>query len=244
LEKGLKDHTDKFHQSAEHLIHTWEVVAGERTGQYMRNGPTQSWADFDGNVDSPGDAIHWERSVAPYVKDMSGRVYWRYLPKLSYSKAAHLPKMFAIWYPRYKPGQWRQHRDALEKVREALEDNDSNARMFVYSKVVGGQVGCMLFALVWIVGLKCGQTRLTFGTNWKKHLVKVRGMRFLMLAALQLKITILRCYYSDPNSLRQYQSKLKKINNKKPRICGVFCFYKSKARSPFPLTDLVTWPFS
>ena len=139
LEKGLKDHTDKFHQSAEHLVHTWEVVAGERTGQYMRNGPTQNWADFDVNVDHPGDAVHWERSVAPYVKDMSGRVYWRYLPKLSYSKATHLAKMFAIWYPRYKPGQWRQHRDALEKVREALEDNDSNARMFVYSKVVGGQ---------------------------------------------------------------------------------------------------------
>ena len=69
---------------------------------------------------------------------MSGRVYWRYLPKLSYSKATHLPKMFAIWYPRYKSGQWRQHRDALEKVREALKDNDSNVRMFVYSKVVGG----------------------------------------------------------------------------------------------------------
>jgi len=25
LEKGLKDHTDKFHQSAEHLIHTWDL---------------------------------------------------------------------------------------------------------------------------------------------------------------------------------------------------------------------------
>ena len=38
LENGLKDHNDKFHQSTEHLVRTWEVVAGERTGQYMRNG--------------------------------------------------------------------------------------------------------------------------------------------------------------------------------------------------------------
>jgi hypothetical protein len=37
----------------------------------------------------------------------------------------------------------------------------------------------MLFALIWIVGLTCGQIRLTFGTNWKKHLVKVRGDEIL-----------------------------------------------------------------
>ena len=69
LEKGLKDHTDKFHQSAEHLVHTWEVVAGERTGQYMRNGPTQSWADFDANFGAKMALIYRLADIAKTSKN-------------------------------------------------------------------------------------------------------------------------------------------------------------------------------
>ncbi|MBT6711053.1 MAG: hypothetical protein HOB22_05005, partial [Candidatus Marinimicrobia bacterium] len=54
LEKGLKDHTDRFHQTLDHAVNTWQVIAGDRTGQFVRTTYPQGWADFDAYQDLPG----------------------------------------------------------------------------------------------------------------------------------------------------------------------------------------------
>ncbi len=140
LEKGLKDHTDRFHQSEQHAINTWQVVAGNRTGQYLRTTRHRDWADFDNPIENlPGDQAHWERAVAPHVESMAGNVYWRFVPNLSYNPPQVPPKMFSVWYVQYKSGAWVAHRDALLKIIEARKENNSTAQVAAYAKAVGGE---------------------------------------------------------------------------------------------------------
>ncbi len=139
LEKGLKDHTDRFHQSGEHAINTWQVVAGDRTGQYLRTTRHKDWADFDTHVDLPGDQAHWERAVAPHIGSIGGNVYWRLVPNLSYNPPQGPSKMFLVWYVQYKAGAWLTHRDALLKIIEARKENESTAQIATYAKAVGGE---------------------------------------------------------------------------------------------------------
>jgi hypothetical protein len=139
LEKGLKDHTDRFHQTSDHAVNTWEVVAGDRTGQFLRTTNLQGWADFDAYQDLPGDPSHWDRSVSPHLKSTSGNVFWKLDTELSYNHHQSPPKMLALWKVQYKAGAWKKHRDALLKVRQAQEENRSNSRLTVYSKAIGGE---------------------------------------------------------------------------------------------------------
>ena len=139
LEKGLKDHTDRFHQTSDHAVNTWEVVAGDRTGQFLRTTNLQGWADFDAYQDLPGDPSHWDRSVSPHLKSTSGNVFWKLDTELSYNPHQSPPKMLALWKVQYKAGAWKEHRDALLKVRQAQEENRSNSRLMVYSKAIGGE---------------------------------------------------------------------------------------------------------
>ena len=139
LEKGLKDHTDRFHQTSDHAVNTWEVVAGDRTGQFLRTTNLQGWADFDAYQDLPGDPSHWDRSVSPHLKSTSGNVFWKLDTELSYNPHQSPPKMLALWKVQYKAGAWKKHRDALLKVRQAQEENRSNSRLTVYSKAIGGE---------------------------------------------------------------------------------------------------------
>ena len=139
LAKGLKDHTDRFHQSADHTVITWEVVAGVRTGQFLRNTRHQGWADFDAYQDLPGDLAHWERAVGPHLESIGGNVYWRYLPDLSYNPPQSTPKMFIVWLVQYKAGGWKKHHDTLLKIQEARKKNNSTHQVSVYAKSIGGE---------------------------------------------------------------------------------------------------------
>ncbi|MDP6533462.1 MAG: hypothetical protein QF845_00015 [Candidatus Marinimicrobia bacterium] len=139
LEKGLKDHTDRFHQSFDHTINTWQVVAGKRTGQYLRSTRHQGWADFDAYQDLPGDPEHWQRAVAPHVESLGGNEYWRFLPDYSYNPPQTTPKMFTVWFVQYKAGQWSKHRDAVLKIIQARKDNNSDHQSAAYAKAVGGK---------------------------------------------------------------------------------------------------------
>jgi len=139
LEKGLKDHTDRFHQTLDHAVNTWQVVAGDRTGQFVRTTYPQGWADFDAYQDLPGDPSHWERSVSPHLEGTAGNVFWKFDAELSYNPPQSPPKMIAFWKVQYKAGAWKKHRDALLKVRQAQKENNSKSRLMVYSKAIGGE---------------------------------------------------------------------------------------------------------
>ncbi|MBT6936825.1 MAG: hypothetical protein HN982_04485 [Candidatus Marinimicrobia bacterium] len=137
--KGLKDHTTKFHQTLDHAVNTWEVVAGDRTGQFLRTTYHQGWVDFDEYQDLPGDPSHWERSITPHVKSTSGNVFWKFNAELSHNPPKTPPKMFAFWKVQYKAGGWKKHHDALLKVRQAQKENNSKSQIIVYSKAIGGE---------------------------------------------------------------------------------------------------------
>ncbi len=139
LEKVLKDHTDRFHQSADHAINTWQVIAGDRTGQFLRTTSLQGWADFDGYQDLPGDQSHWNRSVEPHLQGIGGNVYWKFVPELSFNPPQSTPKMFAVWIVQYKAGGWVKHRDALLKIFEARKENNSSHQVATYTKAIGGE---------------------------------------------------------------------------------------------------------
>ncbi|GIS72107.1 MAG: hypothetical protein CM1200mP10_16840 [Candidatus Neomarinimicrobiota bacterium] len=118
-----------------------------------------------------------------------------------------------------------QHRDALEKVREALEDNDSNVRMFVYSKVVGGPGRMYAICFGMDSWAEMWPDKTNLWDKLEKTFGEGRGMRFLMLAAQRLKITILKGLLFRPDlSTPSIKVKQKKKINKKnpPKILGGF----------------------
>lgn len=139
LEKGLKDHTDKFHQSADHAVNTWQVVAGRRTGQYLRTTSNEGWEGFDTYQDLPGDQAHWDRAVTPHLESTSGLSFWKFNVDYSYNPPQSTPKMFAVWLVQYKAGAWSKYRDAVLKINQANKDNKSDYQVAAYSLRIGGE---------------------------------------------------------------------------------------------------------
>ena len=115
------------------------MVAGDRTGQFVRTTYPQGWADFDAYQDLPGDPSHWDRSVSPHLEGTAGNVFWKFDAELSYNPPQSPPKMIAFWKVQYKAGAWKKHRDALLKVRQAQKENNSKSRLMVYAKAIGGE---------------------------------------------------------------------------------------------------------
>jgi len=142
LEKGLKDHNDKFHKRAGYEVYMWQIVSGDDYGSYLRGTGRKNWKDFDNEDDPPEDTEHWNKYVTPYVEKSTGQEYWQRYSNLSYnglgnnSSAAMLNvSMFLV-----HDGYASEFLSLQAQVKEANEKTKHKSRYGFYRRVNGGDM--------------------------------------------------------------------------------------------------------
>ena len=67
LEKGLKDHVEKFHGKGQWPEYYHDVLTGPNAGSLMGWSGPHTFKAMDNRVRSPEDFKHWEKYVVPFV---------------------------------------------------------------------------------------------------------------------------------------------------------------------------------
>jgi hypothetical protein len=98
FESAWKAHLQKYHKGDDkRMVH--EILSGDRAGTYqLISGPT-SFADMD--VEKSTDVAHnldYDKTVVPYVNDMSGSYIYRHADTLSYNGAVTADKFITTIY--------------------------------------------------------------------------------------------------------------------------------------------------
>jgi len=107
-------------------LYVWEVISGERTGQYMVAVSTEAWAGFDNSaVSADENTEKFQELMGKYVVSVQTH-FLDHLPDVSWHETEDQPppplavmRVFDIEY-----GKWGEFYTLLRKFREAAEEGD------------------------------------------------------------------------------------------------------------------------
>lgn len=141
FEEGVRRHTSAMQEAGD--TRTWvmfEVIAGERTGQYVVGTFNHAWADFD--QPPPVDRATGERSmtenISPHVEGVEIQYAVRD-PELSmWSPDDPIAPMYQVIEWTIKPGHMPAFETFLAKVRAAFEGMGEGGSYSIFRPVIGG----------------------------------------------------------------------------------------------------------
>ncbi|HJN67821.1 MAG: hypothetical protein V1257_08780 [Candidatus Neomarinimicrobiota bacterium] len=170
LEKGLKDHNDKFHKRAGYEVYTWQIISGDDYGSYLRATGRKNWKDFDNEDDPPEDAEHWNKYVTPYVEESTGQEYWKRYSNLSYNGLADnsSSEMSNVTFFSIRDGYASEFLELQAQAKEANENTKRKSRYSFYRRVNGGdmmEMGTVTAVNSWA---DMESTGMTFGDRINK----------------------------------------------------------------------------
>jgi hypothetical protein len=175
FEEGVKAHMENMLRAGDESVWvTYEVVAGERSGQFMVGTFDHAWADFD--QAPPVDPARAQQSMAdnisPHVQDF--RVQWmeRMVDLGGWTPESPRAPMYEVITFQIRPGQDRVFEHFLTKLKGAMAETGSMPAYSVFLPVIGGGGG------QWAVSVP-HQSFAEFGTgsrDWMEQLlVQVYG---------------------------------------------------------------------
>ena len=141
LEKGIANHSQKFHSDGKWPEYVHEIIAGERTGQYFHFSAPHRWEDFDKRVRSEKDIRDWQINLLPYIDENSSslqRSFFRFLPELSLPYEGNF-NMYRVNYVYVKPGKDADYRYFLSRTNEAHKKLKDGHKHHRYVKVLGSE---------------------------------------------------------------------------------------------------------
>ena len=148
FEAGLVAH-NAFHvaQKDPSALFTWQVISGERNGQYVRASFGHTWADFDTEekmapADDADSAVH----LTPYITHSDPGTY-RFIPEISRPAAGEPTPLARILVFHVKFGKSRQFEGAVAKIHAALNDVEDWGNYLWYELVEGGPVPTYVLSL-------------------------------------------------------------------------------------------------
>lgn len=142
FEEGLKRHNDFHRQQNDPVrLNTFEILTGERAGQYIRVTGGHHWADFDAEEqNAAADAADSAVNLDPYIASGIPRIY-NFLPNLSRPRPGGGPSpMAALITFRLKGGRSvPKFMNAISKVNAAARKTNWPVHTFWYVLVNGGE---------------------------------------------------------------------------------------------------------
>tara|TARA_B100001123_G_scaffold141850_1_gene164792 strand:- start:263 stop:1015 length:753 start_codon:yes stop_codon:yes gene_type:complete len=136
LEKGLADHTEKFHPTDGWPEYFFDVISGPNAGSLMGFSGPHNWKSFDERVRSQGDVDHFNKFILPYVDNKNSSIdFWVYLPDVSYNPATW--KMAHLSYNYTVPGTNGEYLEFLEAMMKVKKANKSDVSHEIYKVVTG-----------------------------------------------------------------------------------------------------------
>ena len=142
---GLKEHTEKHHKKGVSRVRTHQVISGPKNGWYVRISGPFTWADVDkfrAELNSKAHAAHGAKTVAPYVGESIGPMYWTNLTDLGYNPdtSGKPSKMIRINFTHVNPLMDGDYIELRRQLKEAHEKTDSDDSFTVHQLVHGGKM--------------------------------------------------------------------------------------------------------
>jgi len=138
LEKGLKDHVEKFHGKGQWPEYYHDILTGPNAGLLMGWSGPHTFKAMDERVRSPEDFKHWQKYVAPYVDNNSntGISFMVYEKDLSYNPKLKGP----YWHYSYnmvRPGAHGEYIEFLEAIKKTKAANKDPLSHNIYRVASG-----------------------------------------------------------------------------------------------------------
>ncbi len=122
FEKSVKSHVVKYH-TEKNPMYTYEIISGERTGEFFYVLPQTGWKDLDNpRADLAQHDMDYNTTVQSKVESVGATEYWRYVDSLSHSTDGNFTCfIFNFYY--VKPGKLD---DALAEIKRGVLVNNKN----------------------------------------------------------------------------------------------------------------------
>ncbi len=142
FEKGLAQHDKDFHKG-DAAVDIYEVITGNRTGEYhfVYRNPS-SWADVETSFSATNGKDHtsdWSQNVAKYITTASPRFFYEvsddsYLP-------ANLSEMhtdlMGVYFIDINPGMEEEFYARIKKIKEMNKKGNSKNYYLLQTRVFG-----------------------------------------------------------------------------------------------------------
>ena len=137
LEKGLKDHVEKFHGKGQWPEYYHDILTGPNAGSLMGWSGPHTFKAFDDRVRSDADFKHWGKYVAPYVDNTDANISLIVTEKdLSYKPKSKGP----YWHLSYnviRPGAHGEYVEFLEAIKQTKMANKNPLSHNIYRVASG-----------------------------------------------------------------------------------------------------------
>jgi len=140
-EEGVKKHMEFHGQQGDTWSWAmWEVISGDKTGEFTVGTYGHEWSDFDNMpVSGPEDEADGKKTTEAYTESVS-IMYSNYMPEFSLPPDGDGPsKLLSIFTVYVKPEFEEDYVNAIRKIPEALKKANSSIRYFFADVVIGGR---------------------------------------------------------------------------------------------------------
>lgn len=168
FEEKWKYHLQNFHSGKP--ISVYEIRTGDRAGSYLMVQGPFSWAKLDSTLPDPKHTIDIEKNIDPFLDNISGNTYYRFIDSLSYRTDAKASK-FDVLVLNLKPGKFQEYTAMLKRFTAVYKStNDTTVAYAIYSKQLPGSNS----QIVLVGSLKNGwkEMEMTYSTDIKAAFIK------------------------------------------------------------------------
>lgn len=147
-EEAAKRHTEWHRQQKDTWTwHTWQVVIGERLGQYVVGTFNHTWEDFDAHAEfDAADTAHVLADLSKYTASVRN-VITRYRPDISTQPRSDTPlPLSQLFTYRVKSGKLVDFNYYERKVYEAIKRTRWPARTF-WHRAINGTNGSVFYRI-------------------------------------------------------------------------------------------------
>ncbi len=172
-EAGNKKHNE-FHKMKKDpwTWSMWQVVSGNRAGQYVTGSFNHQWKDFDNlPVSQAEDDADYFKNVEPFEANWRGE-HIVLMPAHSQPPDSTDPyPLYQVWLVRTKPGKAEQYLNAIKKIPGAIEKAGVPWHYTVWSVADGGEEGSFYISFP----MKTWGERAENGPPFEEVLTKAYG---------------------------------------------------------------------
>jgi hypothetical protein len=141
FEEGRKRHNE-WHRSQNDtwIWDTWEIVVGQRAGEYVTGSFNHKWADFDTFADKleKADTADIATNLEPYIESETPMLY-AYRADLSRPPAGNTPSPLSqVLHFRLKQGATQDFEQSVRRINEAIRKTNWPVHFMWYQLVNGG----------------------------------------------------------------------------------------------------------
>ena len=146
FEEALKGHVQWAKRQDSGLDWTtYEIVAGNRVGNYFVMSGNQSWEAYDGNVAFEAKArARWRAEVSRHVQSVKGGIYRLMSDFSRIPEDAHTYPFATVSFFSMRPTSARHFRRTLRQVTDAMKTQAAAPPVLWFQQERGGEQGTHL----------------------------------------------------------------------------------------------------